>query len=426
MTEKPTYRDLEKRIQELERSQSEIKHAKSDFEKELRLRTVLLDNIPDCIALIIKKGSREIVASNKVAQELGAVPGQLCFKKCAMRDDPCSWCQAPKLWETDQLQRIEVEYRGVWYKGIWAPFDEDLYIHYIFNITERKRVEESLRNSEYQLNSHIKNTPVGVVLCDFNHNITEWNPAAEAIFGYSEAEALGKNVIELIVPGNVKRLVVGLFKDLLSEKENVRSINENITKDGRYIMCDWYNTVLKDADGKVIGMAALVLDVTATKEIDRKLKKLNGELENRIKERTSSLEDVNTALRVLLKKREEDKNQIGENIYANFKSVIQPLLNQLKISFALDTHEDILEILETSIKEMTTSFSKKLADPIMGLTPTEIQVAALVKEGKTNKEITKILNKSIRAVSSHRDNIRQKLGLKNKKKNLRSYLLSLG
>ena len=571
MTEKPTYRELEKKIQKLERSQSEIKRCEIDFEKELRLRTILLDNIPDCIALILKKESRQIVASNKFAKELGAVPGRTCFSTCAMRDSICPWCLAPKLWETGQQQRIETEYKGEWYKKIWAPLTDDLYIHYIFNITERKRIEESLSNSEHKLNTHIQNTPVGALCLDLNFTIIEWNPAAQAIFAYSEAEALGQNVFELIVPENVKEMVNGIFQDLLSENGNVSSTNENMTRDGRRIMCDWYNTVLKDADGKVIGIAALVhdvterkntekklkenqerykalskmlrlmcdnvpdmiwakdldkrfiftnkaicqkllntddtdepigktdlffagrershhpnnrnwhtfgelcqdsdeitmekgspqqfdefgnvkggylfldvykapfidetgkmvgtvgsaRDVTSAKETESKLKQLNEELEKRIKERTSSLEDVNTALRVLLKKREEDKNQIGENIYASFKSLIQPLISQLKNSLTLNSQEDILDILESSIKEMATPFSRKLADPILGLTPTETQVAALVKDGKTNKEITQILNKSIRAISSHRDNIRQKLGLKNKKINLRSYLLSL-
>ncbi|MCK5165155.1 MAG: hypothetical protein KAQ72_15620 [Desulfobacula sp.] len=194
---------------------------------------------------------------------------------------------------------------------------------------------------------------------------------------------------------------------------------------GKYLFLDVHKAPFIDETGKMIGTVGSARDVTAAKEIEKKLNGLNETLEERIKKRTSSLEDVNTALKVLLKKREEDKNQIGANIYANFKSLIQPLLNQLKNSLTKNEQKDILDILESSIKEMTTPFSKKLSDPMMGLTPTEIQVAGLVKDGKTNKEITQILNKSIRATSSHRENIRQKLGLKNKKINLRTYLLSL-
>ncbi len=108
-----------------------------------------------------------------------------------------------------------------------------------------------------------------------------------------------------------------------------------------------------------------------------------------------------------------------------YKSLLQPLLNYLRKSQAPEAQNQILDILETTIKDMFTPFSKTLSDPMMGLTPTEIQVAAPVKDGKTNKDIAQILNKSIRAITSHRNNMRQKLGLKYGKINLRTYLSSL-
>jgi PAS domain S-box-containing protein len=124
---------------------TERKRAEVALEEESRRRTVLLDNIPGCLALILKKDTREIVASNKLARELGAVPGQTCFKTCAMRDDNCPFCLAPTMWATGQLQRIEVEYRGTWYEEIWAPLSENLYVHYIFDISERKGAEAQNR-----------------------------------------------------------------------------------------------------------------------------------------------------------------------------------------------------------------------------------------------------------------------------------------
>ena len=126
-----------------------------------------------------------------------------------------------------------------------------------------------------------------------------------------------------------------------------------------------------------------------------------------------------------MKQREKDKNQISENIYTNYKSLIKPLFKQLRNRNTKDIQGDILDVLESSIKDIITPFSRQLSDPMVGLTPTEIQVALLVKEGKTNKEIAQILIKAIRTVSSHRENIRQKFGLKKTKTNLRTYLLSL-
>ena len=123
------------------------KRAEENLKKEFRLRTALLDNMPGCIALILRKDTHEIVASNRLARETGAVPGRTCYESCAMRDDACPFCLAPKLWKTGEVQRLEVEYRGTWYEGIWALLSEDLYIHYIFDINEKKNLEAQLIDS---------------------------------------------------------------------------------------------------------------------------------------------------------------------------------------------------------------------------------------------------------------------------------------
>ena len=135
-----------------------------------------------------------------------------------------------------------------------------------YRIIQESTAKKQLRKSEYNLNTHLQNTTIGSISWDLNFRITEWNPAAEAIFGYSKAEILGKRVAELILPGDMKELVDGIFKDVISDKGGARSKNENITKDGRRIICDWYNTALKDLNGNVIGMASLVHDITKRKQ----------------------------------------------------------------------------------------------------------------------------------------------------------------
>ena len=92
--------------------------------------------------MILKKGTREIVASNKAAQEIGAIPGVTCYSMCSQRDDPCPWCLGPECWATDEYRRREIEYRGAYYEGIWMPLTDELYVHYIFDISERKQVEQ--------------------------------------------------------------------------------------------------------------------------------------------------------------------------------------------------------------------------------------------------------------------------------------------
>jgi PAS domain S-box-containing protein len=136
----------------------------------------------------------------------------------------------------------------------------------------RRRTFE-LQESERKLSIHLQNTPVGAISWDLDFKNIEWNPAAESIFGYSKVEAMGKHVTELILPGDMKELVDGIFQDLISEKGGAHSTNENITKDGDRIICDWFNTTLKDTDGNVIGVASLVQEITERKETLEALKK---------------------------------------------------------------------------------------------------------------------------------------------------------
>lgn len=121
--------------------------------EETRMRNTILDNLP-CIAMILKKGTREIVASNKAARQVGAVPGKTCFETVAQCDDNCPFCLAPEMWETGGTRRLEVEYKGTYYEGIWVPLTEDLYVHYIFDITARKQAEMELKRHQAEL-AHI-------------------------------------------------------------------------------------------------------------------------------------------------------------------------------------------------------------------------------------------------------------------------------
>lgn len=129
-------------------------------------------------------------------------------------------------------------------------------------IAERRRTEQELRESQQRLSLLFQQTPLAVIEWNTDFENTAWNPAAEAIFGYSKSEAIGCKALDLIVAPNAKEHVRQVWNDLLTEKVGIRSTNENITKDGRVITCEWYNTPLVDSNGKAIGAAALALDIS--------------------------------------------------------------------------------------------------------------------------------------------------------------------
>ncbi|MBI9104277.1 MAG: PAS domain S-box protein [Spirochaetales bacterium] len=188
----------------------------------------------------------------------------------------------------------------------------------------------------------------------------------------------------------------------------------------------WINLYPVSNGSKVVEKVVIfACDITARKDAEIQQREEHKKLEKMVRERTRDLEDLNTALKVLLKKREEDKQEIEDKIFSNCKMLILPMLKKLQETLEEESQKAFVDAIETQLKEIVSPFSKKLSDPLVNLTPTEIRVAGLIKSGKSNKEIADILNSSIHTISRHRENIRKKTGLKNRKTNLRTFLLSL-
>jgi DNA-binding NarL/FixJ family response regulator len=141
--------------------------------------------------------------------------------------------------------------------------------------------------------------------------------------------------------------------------------------------------------------------------------------------KSRSLEETNTALKVLLKHREEDKAAIEEQVQANVRKLIFPYIENLKRLKLNENQMYQVRTIEANLQQIVSPFLRNLTSAYLSLTPREIQVANLVKDGRTTKEMTDILNISATAIDFHRKNLRSKLGIKNKRNNLRSYISSL-
>jgi len=128
-----------------------------------------------------------------------------------------------------------------------------------------KSAEEVLRISHQRLLLHREQTPLAVIEWNTDFEFVDWNKAAQRIFGFTKEEVIGKHVTERILPESAREAVNIVWRDLLANKGGERSTNENLTKNGKTILCEWYNTPLVDQNGKVIGVASLVDDVTEKK-----------------------------------------------------------------------------------------------------------------------------------------------------------------
>ena len=134
-----------------------------------------------------------------------------------------------------------------------------------------KDSQASLQESERRLSLHIENTPLGSISWDRNFLCTEWNKSAENMFGYLANEAIGRHASELIVAPELSDEINTTYSLLLEQKGGRFSTNENLTKDGCTIICEWYNTPILAKDGSVDGVTSLVQDVTEIKEYQGQL-----------------------------------------------------------------------------------------------------------------------------------------------------------
>ncbi|MDB6059729.1 MAG: hypothetical protein JWO95_3573 [Verrucomicrobiales bacterium] len=136
----------------------------------------------------------------------------------------------------------------------------------IRDITERISTAEALRQSECKLRQYWQQTKVAIIEWDVNLRIGGWNPAAEKMFGYSAAEAMMQDA-SLVVPDELQDFVAEVGVWLMGDSKTGPVTNENVTRDGRVIICEWCNTPILAADGKVVGVVSLVEDVTEQRRL---------------------------------------------------------------------------------------------------------------------------------------------------------------
>jgi len=159
------------------------------------------------------------------------------------------------------------------------------------DITERKRAESVLHKTQQKLFLHFKQSLMGIIEWNTEFEVIEWNPAAEKIFGYTKEEAFGKNALKLIVPEAANAHVDKIWLDLMSNTGGRSSINENVTKKGTVITCEWNNTPLINDHGKIIGVTSLVNDITERVMAQKELEKHRMNLEKLVAERTAEIRE---------------------------------------------------------------------------------------------------------------------------------------
>ena len=151
-------------------------------------------------------------------------------------------------------------------------------IESVRDITEQKAMEETIRESQQRLSLLVKSSPLGVIEWDLEFKVVQWNPAAEKIFGFSQKESLGRHA-SFITPEADRKTADGVWEEILEKRSGHHALSTNVRKNNQLITCEWFNTALVSPEGRVIGAASLVMDVTERKRLENELQENIEEME---------------------------------------------------------------------------------------------------------------------------------------------------
>jgi PAS domain S-box-containing protein len=475
MPQKPTYEELEQKVKELTKEANELRHVEKMLQESEERFRIMVENAAEPIAIFqdgtVKYGNPKAIERSGYTPDEFASMSFLDFihpddramardrYNRRMNDEPVSDSIFYKMIDKegkpywDHVNFVKIAWDGkpaimIQVTGITAPTEAEKALKEAHDkleqrvhertydlekaneqlkkeIEERKRVEFTLRESEKDMRtSHetfetiLDHLDAIVHVSDLEtYEIVFANRYARDIFG----PVMGKLCWQTIYQDQTGPCPFCRNDKLLSNDGSPTGVH--VWETCNTFVNRWFEVragALQWIDGRMVRLS-IATDITQRRQTEETLKTREKEL----KRKTDNLEEVNTALTVLLKRREKDKIELEEKLLLNVRELVEPYLGKLVDSGLNEHQETYASIMKSNLKDIISPFMYRLSSKYLSLTPSEIQVAHLIKQGRSTKEIAKLLNLSARTVKFHRENIRKKIGIKNAKANLRTHLLSL-
>lgn len=411
---------------------------------EQKLYEEILNNMAEGICLVRTEEAVIAYANPRFEQMFGYGPGELAGKRISVlnapnRKDPeetamdfTEHLEKTGFWGGD-VQNIKKDGTIFWcyanVSGFNHPRYGKIWVGVLQDITERKQMEQTLRENEEKYHSLVEHAYDAIMIADCEGNLLEVNKKAENLLGYTREELLGINISQ-IHPEEERARVANAFREMVEGKIETLLDANVIRKDGKACPVDISGGAVIYG-GRQVALG-IFRDITDRKKMEEHIQEYQEHLEKLVDERTKelrmkslNLEEVNIALKVLLEQREKDKTELEDKVLFNVKKLVLPYLDSLKQRKLDDEQKTYLDVLETNLKNIISPFAKKLTSIHETFTPQELKIADMIREGKTVKEIAIAFCVSESTINSHRQHLRDKLGLSNQKVNLRTYLLSL-
>ncbi|MHC5055937.1 MAG: PAS domain S-box protein [Planctomycetota bacterium] len=271
-----TREQLEKENLQLRRRVGELEEAlesgaSSILSDHPSLLQTFLDSLPP-VAMLLRPGTREIVACNRAGRDVGAVPGRTCYETWGQSDKPCPWCQAPTVWETGEAIHTQPEGAGRLWDAHWIPVGEDLYLHYAYDITDQVTAERSLRESEHYLALAQSIAHVGHWMLDPKTGVVSGSDELFRIFGLTREEATLDAFAEVVHPDD-REYDLRHIRRGMEHGESWDIEHRLVCRDGTEKTVRAIGKAITDDAGEVVQLIGTVHDVTDHRRAEEKLRK---------------------------------------------------------------------------------------------------------------------------------------------------------
>lgn len=289
------------------------------------------------------------------------------------------------------------------------------------DITRRKQYEQALQDSETRLKAAQALGKLGNWELNVADNSMIWSDEVYHLFERPKngGQPSFEESLKLLHPDDAVLLQRRLREAVESGRESQLDVRV-VLPSGQTKNFSGLIRVVKDDDGRVIRLFGTVQDITDRKRVEQALADANRAL----KEDQEALQRKNTALREVLDQIESERQDVAEQISTNVERMVMPLLTQLENRVGA-TNGDLIDLVRDALRELTSPFMQRLKGLAMSLSPREMEICQMIKNGLSSKDIAATLSTSEGTVRNQRKSIRRKLGIDSEQINLRLYLQTL-